>query len=115
MPPILPLEVLFVLFAGYRNFEIFFKLPQSGLDDRALWRLMQSFMKMHQRIGGRSEIRCGSANGLICWDISLTRRFDIPFEILSNEFNVERVTLHLGKFNDLPTTPCRRITLSEWE
>ena len=115
IPPILPLEVLFVTFAGYRNFEIFFKLPAGDLDDRRLWSLMQSVIKMHKRIGGRSELRNGNAKGLVCLDMALTGRFNAPFEMLYNEFNVDRVSLHLGKWHDLPTTPCQRVPLSGWD
>ena len=113
MPPTFPLQVLFVMFAGYRNFEILFKLPGTKLNGANLWALMRAFMAMHQRIGGRSELRNGNEEGIICMDMSLTRGFREPFELLHERFQVRWVSLHLGKWHDLSTHPCKKVSLSE--
>lgn len=111
MPPILPLESALVLCAGYRNFEIFFKL-KGTLDDTALYKLITKVIALHQRYGGRTELRNGQPNGIVCLDCSFRANFDKPFWMLHDTFDVEEVALHLGKWNDLPTAPCRRVPVS---
>lgn len=111
MPGILPLESLAILCAGYRNFEIFFKI-EGGLTDASLYKLVTECIDMHQRIGGRTELRNGQTNGIICLDCSLRGNFDQPFRLLYNNFKVRQVALHLGKWHDLPTYPCVKVPVS---
>jgi hypothetical protein len=111
MPGILPLESLVVLCAGYRNFEIFFKI-EGGLTDASLYKLVTECIAMHQKYGGRTELRNGQTNGIICLDVSLRGNFDQPFRLLSNNFKVRQVALHLGKWHDLPTYPCVKVPVS---
>lgn len=112
MPLIWPFETLFVVIGGFRNFEIFFKLPRA-LDGATLYKLSRSCIDMHHKIGGRSEIRHGAPDGAICLDCALRGGFDEPFKMLKREFGVTRVALHLGKFTDLPTAPCKRVAVGE--
>ena len=111
MPNILPLESLAVLCAGYRNFEIFFKI-KGGLTDASLYKLVVECIEMHQQYGGRTELRNGDPKGIICLDVSLRGNFDQPFHLLSKNFGVQEVALHLGKWHDLPTYPCCRVPVS---
>lgn len=111
MPGILPLESLTVLCAGYRNFEIFFKI-EGGLTDASLFKLVTECIEMHKLYGGRTELRNGDPNGIVCLDVSLRGNFDQPFHLLHNKFGVRQVALHLGKWHDLPTAPCEKVWVS---
>lgn len=115
MPPILPLEVLAVTCAGYRNFEIFFRFDTELTPD-LLHRLVRACIAIHKMHGGRSEIRVGGPNGIVCLDMSLRKNFDAPFQMLRDEFDVERCSLHLGKWNrvdEVPTAPLKRVAVGE--
>lgn len=115
IPPILPIEMMVVLCAGYRNFELFFR-PSRPVDPEYLYKLSRACIDMHHVYGGRSEIRNGQATGLVCLDMALRGNFDAPFRMLKKELGVEQVALHLGKWNnpnELPTTPLRRVAVSE--
>ena len=123
MPTVWPIQTLSVVIGGYRNFEIFFKLPPGPqdtpekdykiLDGETLWRLVDTLIEMHKKHGGRSEIRHGATESPICLDVSMNRDFDAPFKLLKNEFGVQNVALHPGKWNEVAVYPCRRIKVTQ--
>jgi len=110
MPSLYPIETVFVVLSGYRNFELIFRLPYA-LTGVTLWPLVRALIKMHNEIGGRSEIRYGSnrVDTPVFLDMALTRDFDRPFRLLYHQFGVREVALHPGKFWPGSTHPCRRV------
>jgi hypothetical protein len=115
MPPIFPIEQVFVIVAGYRNFEIFWK-PSRTLDGDYLRTLVAACIKLHADFGGRSEIRNGSPTGLMCLDVSLRGNFSAPFKMLKDELGVTECALHLGKWNnplEISTRPLKRVWVSQ--
>ena len=113
MPIVWPIQTIAVVLGGYRNFEIFFKL-KPVLDGKTLWELVKALITMHQAHGGRSEIRHGAPDGAICLDVSMNKQFDEPFRLLKTQFDVTKVALHPGKWNDrreLTTRPCARVPI----
>lgn len=114
MPPIFPVEQVFVIVGNFRNFEIFWK-PSRSLDSNYLLLLITSCIEMHAKYGGRSEIRNGSPSGLMCLDVSLTGNFSAPFYMLRNSLSVTECALHLGKWNnpkEIKTFPLERKAVS---
>jgi len=112
MPIVWPWQTVTIIFSGYRNFEVFFKLDRS-LDGQTLWRMVQTLIAMHKKHGGRSEIRYGAPGGVICLDVSMNRDFEAVFQRV-RDFGTDTVALHPGKWNDpleLDTHPCRRIPI----
>ena len=114
VPSIQPFMTVSVVLSGVLNFEIFFKLPEA-LDGARLDRLVRLLIAMHQKHGGRSEIRYGalSPDSVVHLDLSMNRRFEAPFELLYYELGVRRVALHPGKFDDLSASPCSRVSVSQ--
>ena len=112
-PPIFPTMNIFLILSGLRNFEVLVPLGKV-LDAATFARMLKEFIDMHKRLGGRCEIRYGrlQADTLLYLDFSLSRGFDIPFRILHDRFGVRRVALHPGKFSELSTAPCERVTVS---
>ena len=101
MPTVWPWQTVTVVLAGYRNFEIFFYLPTGKLlDGKSLWRMVNGLINVHKKYGGRSELRHGAPDGAICLDVSMNREFIRVFDFLWDEFRVDEVAFHLGKFND---------------
>lgn len=115
IPTIWPTETVGIVLGGFRNFEVFFKLGRL-LDGQTLWKLIQALIIMHKKHGGRCEIRHGATDGAICMDFSMRKGFAAPFELLRNQFGVERVALHPGKWNavrELSTRPCARVAIGQ--
>ena len=111
MPLLFPIETIFVVLAGYRNFEIIFLLPYP-LTGVTLWPLVRALIKMHNEIGGRSELRYGvnSPDTPVFLDMALTRDFERPFRLLFHQFGVQEVALHPGKFWPGSPFPCQRVS-----
>ena len=112
-PPIYPIMNILLICSGLRNFEILVPLGRV-LDATTFARMLREFINMHQTVGGRCEIRYGrlQADTILYLDFSLTRGFERPFHILHERFGVRRVALHPGKYAELPTAPCKRVTVS---
>jgi hypothetical protein len=110
MPLLFPTQTVFLVVSGFRNFEILFKLPYP-LTGVTLWELVRALVKMHNEIGGRSEIRYGktSADTTIFLDMALRKHFDVPFRLLHHQFGVQEVALHPGKYQPSSTAPCQRV------
>lgn len=118
MPTVWPWQTVTLVLAGYRNFEIFFKLPYSKrLDGTTLWKMCEGLIKMHKKHGGRSEIRHGAPDGAICLDVAMNRDYIEVFKLLKQMFGVAQIAFHLGKFNDpreIKCLPyCQRVMLHE--
>ncbi|MGZ0214092.1 MAG: hypothetical protein ACKVI4_16570 [Actinomycetales bacterium] len=111
MPPVLPVQELLVVLAGYRNYEIIFRLPYA-LSGVTLWPLVRALIKMHEEIGGRSELRYGKGgpDTPIFLDMAIRRELDRPFRLLYHQFGVREVALHPGKFWPASTRPCARVS-----
>lgn len=110
VPTVWPIQTIAVVVGGIRNFEVFFRL-NAALDGTTLWRFVQSMIAIHKAHGGRSEIRHGAVNSVVCLDVSLSSNFNAPFKLLKQEFGVKQVALHIGKFSALSTAPCKRVPL----
>lgn len=112
-PPIFPFMTVAVILSGTLNFEILFCWDDI-LDGHKLHQFIMASIKMHKRIGGRSEIRYGksSSNTIFYWDVSLSRNFEEPFKLLRKDFKVHRVALHPGKYNSLSVQPCQRVDIT---
>ena len=116
-PPIYPIMNLALIFSGLLNFEVMFKLD-NVLDGYKLFKYSSNAIQMHQRVGGRSEIRYAKANSAttVFWDVSLRRRhFHRAFELLHHTLGVERVAIHPGKCGVRSTLPCSRVLVSDLE
>jgi hypothetical protein len=107
-PSIFPFMTLSVVLSGIRNFEIFYRDPT--FNGNRMWELLQAFIKLHRRIGGRIELRY--ARQRVCLDVSLRRNFGEVFALLYG-LGVTTVALHAGKFAALSTAPCARVSVSE--
>ena len=59
MPPLFPIQTVFVALAGYKNFEPIFKPPSGQFGGLEFHDLAMRLQKLHCRIGGRSEVRYG--------------------------------------------------------
>jgi hypothetical protein len=115
VPPIFPVFNLGLLCSGLLNFEIFFKLPDV-LDGNTLYKFIKSSIAMHQKRGGRSEVRYGnpSVDSVIHWDISLTRpHFSAAFQLLADTLGVVECAIHSGKHGITDTAPLKRISCYE--
>ena len=93
-PPIFPIEVLMTVLGHFINFEIIFRIKD--MNATLLYSMVQKLKHMHNKIGGRTEIRFGTA--VMFWDLSLNHSFDCPFEILY-DMDIKRVALHPSKYN----------------
>jgi hypothetical protein len=114
-PAIFPIMNIGLILSGILNFEIFFRLP-GALDGNTLFKFMSSAIRMHKKLGGRSEIRYGQpgANTVVHWDISLRRhQFPNAFNLLKNTLKVSTVAVHPGKCDVADTAPCQRVTISK--
>jgi len=113
MPIVLQIEAVFVVISGYRNFELFFRLP-FPLTGFTLHSLIQSMIELHSEIGGRSEIRYGkpSPDTPVFLDCVFRDSFHRVFEMLRKEFGVLECALHPGKYSDLDTTPIYQVTVA---
>lgn len=97
-PPIFPIEVLFTVLGHYINFEIVFRIKD--MNPTLLYLMVKKLKQMHDKIGGRTEIRFGTA--VMFWDLSLNHSFECPFDIL-HDMNIKKVALHPSKYNpDIP-------------
>lgn len=107
IPMIFPIQNFVVLLGGVYNFEVYFHVDVSG---ETLWHLCDELMKMHRKVGGRSEIRYRGLGGTaypLCLDMSLGKRhFGRFFQLLHNKFNVKKVWMHLGKYSVESVSPC---------
>lgn len=115
MPTIWPWQTVPLVLLGQRNFEVFFRLVDSTAEN--IFKLVEKAIAMHARWGGRSEFRMSRQNWVICWDVSMRNNFDKAFQVLQN-FGVNKVSLHTGKFNELSISPFeenQRVTLMELE
>jgi hypothetical protein len=111
MPPILPLELAGALVLGITNYEIILE-NKTALTGDNLWPLINAFIQMHKRLGGRCEFRTnGGAGSKLFIDISLQRGFKEPFQLLK-KLGYERCSLHPGK-HIVPTAPLERVTLAQ--
>jgi len=113
-PSIYPIMNIGLIFTGILNFEIFFLLTQP-LDGNTLFKLTSTVIKMHKRLGGRSEIRYASpgANTIVHWDISLRKQhFPAAFKLLYETLGVSQVAVHPGKCDVQDTAPCTRVPVS---
>lgn len=107
VPTLFPINTLFVVLQGYRNFEIVVDMPELSAD--TLWHIMKGFKDMHDSFGGRSEFRYATRYLFI--DVAMQGGFQTPFIIL-DEYGVENIALHPGKW--MPDTILvREISLSE--
>jgi hypothetical protein len=101
MPAVWPWQTVGVVLGGYRNFEVFFFLPNGErLTGESLWVMVKGLIKMHKKHSGRSEIRLGAPEGAICLDVSMNRDHGALFTFLWDTFRVDEIAFHLGKFND---------------
>lgn len=107
VPMIFPIQNFVVLLGGVYNFEVYFRMDVSG---ETLWSLCEELMKMHRKVGGRSEIRYMGLGGTgfpLCLDMSLSKRhFRQFFQLLYNKAGVRTVWLHLGKYQVESVDPC---------
>lgn len=113
MPLVFPIETVFTVLTGYRNFELFFRLPYA-LSGVTLYCLIESMIELHSQIGGRSEVRYGkqSPDTPVFLDCVFRHSFHRVFEMLNTKFEVLEVALHPGKHSDLDTTPIDRVTVA---
>lgn len=105
--PIAPLTVALV---GLLNFEIIFRIPDTGMTPRLLWKLVEELTLMHRKDRkwpfyrlGRTEIRYSglSNNGVVFLDCALlSNDLEMPFKILRKvtDNTLKRVALHSGKY-----------------
>ena len=93
-PPVIPLETFIAVIGGVTNFELVFRVKE--MNGVVLDKMVQLLREMHKDIGGRTEIRYGT--GVVFWDLSLTKNFGKPFNILQENFGVKRLALHPGKY-----------------
>lgn len=112
VPHLTALEEMTVVLLGWINFEIIFNLG-GQLSGITLFRLTSSLSAMHYQHGGRSELRVSSFNTSIVYvDVSLRKKsFSAPFAMLSSVFGTKEVALHNGKFTQISTAPCKRVSL----
>jgi hypothetical protein len=112
-PPIFPIMNIMLICSGLRNFEIFVPLGKV-LDAKTASVLLKELIQMHKRLGGRCEFRYGKlqADTILYLDFSLSRGFDQPFRLLYDRLGIRRVALHPGKWSDLSTAPCARVSVS---
>jgi len=108
MPSIWPIMTLSVVLSGTRNFEIFYRDPTFNGDK--MWTLLQGFINLHRRIGGRTELRFAAQR--VCLDVSLRRHFNEIFALLY-KLGVTTIALHPGKYSDLSAAPCTRVSVSD--
>lgn len=113
LPTIWPFMTLSVVLSGTLNFEIFFTLDEP-LNGARLWALVREAIALHQRIGGRSEVRYAkpSRSTIVYWDISLSRGLEQPF-LLLQRLGVAQCALHPGKYQT-NTAPLERVRVSSY-
>lgn len=92
VPPLIPLETWIAVARGQINFEFVFRVETMNAE--LLNKMVQLLRKMHQEIGGRAEIRYGTA--VVFWDLSLQHSFERPF-LLLKALGIQKVALHPGK------------------
>lgn len=107
-PGIFPWMTVSVVLSGTRNFEIFYRDPT--FNGEKMWTLLQAFIKLHRRIGGRTELRFAAQR--VCLDVSLRSSFGEVFALLYG-LGVTKIALHPGKFTALSTAPCQQLSVSE--
>jgi hypothetical protein len=107
-PSIFPFMTVSAVLSGTRNFEVFFS--DTSFNGNRMWELLQALIELHQRIGGRTELRY--ARQRVCLDVSLRRNFYEVFDLLFR-LKVTTIALHPSKFTDLPTKPCKRVSVSD--
>lgn len=111
VPGILPIMTTFIILSGTRNFEIFFRYPK--FDGTVMWKMLRRLTEMHQRVGGRTELRyAGSEYGIVCLDVSMRQAFVQPFQLLY-ELGVRRIALHPGKWTGVDATPFRPVSIGQ--
>jgi len=93
-PPVFPLETFIAVIGGITNFELVFRVKE--MNGVLLEKMVRLLREMHKDIGGRTEIRYGT--GVVFWDLSLTKNFEKPFNLLTEYFGVTRSALHPGKY-----------------
>jgi hypothetical protein len=93
-PSVIPLETFIAVIGGVTNFELVFRVKE--MNGVVLEKMVRLLRDMHKDIGGRTEIRHGT--GVVFWDLSLTKNFEKPFNLLTEYFDVKRLALHPGKF-----------------
>lgn len=104
-----PIDLLFIAIGAYRNVEIIFRLT-TPLDGILMWRLLRACKKIHNKHGGRTELRYGS--GPIFLDVVMKKQFHLIFHMLQESFNVQKCALHIGK-HIVSTYPLSRVTMGE--
>ena len=110
VPPLFPIQTVFVALAGYKNFEPIFKLPSGKFGGFEFHDLAIRLQELHRKIGGRSEVRYGGESGVIYLDIAIrSARYREVFEML-REMKVTKVALHMGKYQ-VPVEPLKRVGL----
>jgi len=116
MPIILPFETIAVLVSGIRNFEIVFQIGRV-LDGQTLFLLISEMIKIHKRVGGRSEVRYGrlATDTPIFLDCAMRMGIGprMVFEMLINKIGVSEVALHPGKHAHLRTSPLARVSMAK--
>lgn len=93
-PSIFPLETFIAVIGGITNFELVFRVKE--MNGVLLEKMVRLLREMHKDIGGRTEIRYGT--GVVFWDLSLTKIFEKPFNLLTEYFGVTRLAFHPGKY-----------------
>ena len=93
-PSVIPLETFIAVIGGVTNFELVFRVKE--MNGVVLEKMVRLLRDMHKDIGGRTEIRYGT--GVVFWDLSLTKSFGKPFNLLAENFGVKRLALHPGKY-----------------
>ena len=93
-PSVIPLETFIAVIGGVTNFELVFRVKE--MNGVVLEKMVRLLRDMHKDIGGRTELRFGT--GVVFWDLSLTKSFGKPFNLLAENFGVKRLALHPGKY-----------------
>ena len=115
MPYVWPIQTVFVVLAGYRNFEIIFKpelmVYESTLSDKQFFDMTTALIKLHKRvIGGRSELRYGGGRKPVFLDCAIRSHHSLQelFKLLTvYPFKAREIALHPGKRVDIDTSPYR--------